>query len=143
MVINYVEFFYVRDLAEALPTTDQAIACFPDTSPSTSQYQTMLQGLQDLRDLVVGALSKPTHREALVLNYHMSTLGQVPFGGHLSPIAAYHSASDSLLVMDVWHTQTEPIWAPLDDVWTAISHIDGESQRARGVLHLVHTTDSE
>ena len=133
----------VRDLTEALPTTDRAIACFPGTSPSTSKYQTMLHELEDLRELVLCVLSKPTNREALVLNYHMSTLGQIPFGGHLSPIAAYHSASDSLLVMDVWHTRTEPIWAPLEDVWTAISHMDSESQRARGVLHLVHATDSE
>ncbi len=133
----------VRNLVEALPTTDRVIAYFPGTGPSTNQQQTMLHKLLDLRELVVRVLSKPTHREALILNYHMSTLGQVPFGGHLSPVAAYHSDSDSLLVMDVWHTQTEPIWAPLQDVWTAISKVDDESQRPRGILHLVHAAEGD
>ena len=133
----------VRNLAQVLPTTDRAIAYFAGAIPSTNQHQTMLHGLNDVRELVVNVLSKPACYEALVLNYHMSTLGQIPFGGHLSPVAAYHSASDSLLVMDVWHTQTEPIWAPLPNVWTAMSHIDNESQRSRGFLHLVHATKGD
>ncbi len=133
----------VRNLAQALPTTDRAIAYFAGAIPSTNQHHTMLHGLHDVRELVVSVLSKPAYCEALVLNYHMSTLGQIPFGGHLSPVAAYHSASGSLLVMDVWHTQTEPIWAPLPDVWTAMSQVDNESKYPRGFLHLMHATEGD
>ena len=146
----------IRILAKALPTTESAISFFPklfngEKSSSNSEtkqgvnlppHQNILRGPQDLRELLASALSKPTHSEGLVLNYHMSTLGQVPFGGHLSPVAGYHAASDSLLVMDVWHTQTEPIWAPLQDVWTAVSEIDPESQRPRGLLRVVHVPDA-
>eukprot|EP01052_Picozoa_sp_SAG31_P008688 SAG31_NODE_442_length_15661_cov_4.132245_7_plen_240_part_00 len=37
-----------------------------------------------------------------LVNYHMGTLGQRPWAGHISPIAGYHAASDSFLVLDVW-----------------------------------------
>ena len=146
----------IRTLAEALPTTESAISLFPkvfndeksNINCETKQgvnlppHHNILQGPQDLRELLASAMSKPSHSEGIVLNYHMSTLGQVPFGGHLSPVAGYHAASDSLLVMDVWHTQTEPIWAPLQDVWTAVSGTDPKSQRPRGLLRVVHVPEA-
>ena len=30
---------------------------------------------------------------AILLNYHMGTAGQRPFGGHISPLGAYHRES--------------------------------------------------
>ena len=38
----------------------------------------------------------------VLLNYHMTSAGQPPFGGHVSPIGAYHAPSRRLLVLDVW-----------------------------------------
>lgn len=147
----------VRALAEALTTTEKAIAFSPaatmipveehntntkDIKNSSNNRQTtttLLEGPHQLRTLVSNVLSEhPSSKQGLVLNYHMSTLGQVPFGGHLSPIAAYHSRSDSILVMDVWHTHTEPVWASVECVWKAISGIDPSSGLPRGLLKLVH-----
>lgn len=152
----------VRTLAEALPTTEKATAFFPVGDETDAEAITkdaaiptatrkVLEEPESLRKLVVEALKEPSRRGGLILNYHMSTLGQVPFGGHLSPVAAYHQASDSLLVLDVWHTKTEPVWAPLcasgsesengsgsGCVWEAISKIDPESGAPRGVLKLEH-----
>mmetsp|Transcript_5168 Transcript_5168/g.12473 ORF Transcript_5168/g.12473 Transcript_5168/m.12473 type:complete len:110 (-) Transcript_5168:502-831(-) len=96
----------------------------------------------------------------------MSTMGQTPFGGHLSPVAAYHEPSDSILVLDPWHTQTEPFWGSLCGVWKAMGGganvaagdggsnddgsvssgssnnnnniLDPESQKPRGLLKVVH-----
>jgi len=146
----------VRALAEALPTTEKAIAFSPaaiivpveehnikntsNNRPSSSTTRTtLLEGPHKLRRLVSNALSEhPSSKQGLVLNYHMSTLGQVPFGGHLSPIAAYHSRSDSILVMDVWHTHTEPVWASVGCVWKAILGTDPSSGLPRGALKVVH-----
>ena len=69
----------------------------------------------------------------MLLNYHMSTLGQTPFGGHVSPVAAYHAPTDSFLIMDTW-PQTEPVWAPAGQVWDAILHVDKNSKRSRGLV---------
>ena len=141
-----------RALAEALPTTKRAITFSPATTVSrkmidesktkeavnSNELRRNLTGPSDLRDLLVEFLSEPPLRTGIVLNYHMSTLGQVPFGGHLSPVAAYDASSDSILVMDVWHTQTEPVWASIETVWKSILEIDTESLEPRGLLRVVH-----
>jgi len=129
-----------KETAVASTTTTIAPAAAAATTTAVATRYT-LSGPNDLRQLVVEVLLKPPSNEGLVLNYHMSTLGQVPFGGHLSPVAAYHEATDSLLIMDVWHTDTEPVWAPLEgSVWKAIAAIDPESGTPRGILKLVHRT---
>ena len=71
--------------------------------------------------------------ERVLLNYHMSTLGQRPFGGHVSPVAAYHAPTDSFLVMDTW-PRTEPVWAPARRLWDAAVHVDDKSGRSRGLV---------
>eukprot|EP00656_Telonema_subtile_P009814 TRINITY_DN14642_c0_g1_i2.p1 TRINITY_DN14642_c0_g1~~TRINITY_DN14642_c0_g1_i2.p1 ORF type:complete len:236 (+),score=52.06 TRINITY_DN14642_c0_g1_i2:124-831(+) len=80
---------------------------------------------------VLEALADPGRR--VLLNYHMSTLGQEPFGGHVSPVVAYHQGTESLLIMDTW-PQTEPVWAARCSVWAAVCHVDGVSKRSRGVV---------
>ena len=128
-----------NEAAKASTTTSTApVAAAAASAAASAAARRILSGPDDLRRLVVEVLSKPPSREGLVLNYHMSTLGQVPFGGHLSPVAAYHGATDCLLILDVWHTETEPVWAPLGGgVWKAIAAIDPESGAPRGILKLV------
>ena len=67
----------------------------------------------------------------VLLNYHMTSAGQPPFGGHVSPIGAYHAPSHRLLVLDVW-PETEPFWCDAAKVHASAFSVDGESQRARG-----------
>lgn len=92
-----------------------------------------LSSVDELRASISATLRTPEAR--VILNYHMTTLGQPPFGGHLSPIGAYHEASDTVLVCDTWQA-TEPVWAPLDAVWRAATGTDGESGQPRGILLL-------
>ena len=56
-------------------------------------------------------------------------------GGHISPIAGWHEASDSYAVLDCWY-ETEPFWAAASQVWAAASAIDEEAGRSRGCLIL-------
>ena len=110
-----------------------------DSATAIATATRLLSGPDELRTIICQVLSNPSSKEGLILNYHMTTLGQVPFGGHLSPIAAYHQTTDTVLIMDVWHTKTEPVWATIDNVWNAISiSIDGESQKPRGLLLIEH-----
>lgn len=50
----------------------------------------------------------------VVTNFSRQALGYTtsPFAGHCSPLAAYHEASDSFLVMDVAIQSWEPVWVP-------------------------------
>jgi hypothetical protein len=145
----------ITSLALALPTTKTAIAFFPSITTTTTDADAdtntaninlddttttrLLSGPNELRKIICRVLSNPSSKEGLILNYHMTTLGQVPFGGHLSPIAAYHQRTDTVLIMDVWHTKTEPVWATIENIWNAISiSKDEESQKLRGLLLIKH-----
>ena len=74
-------------------------------------------------------------RAAVLANYHMGVAGQRPFGGHFSPVVAYHEPSNSFLVLDCW-PKTEPCWHTAEMLWAAMAATDGESQRSRGWVQL-------
>ena len=71
----------------------------------------------------------------VVLNYHMTTMGQPPFGGHFSPVSAFHAPTRRFLVLDTW-PDTEPFWCEADSLVRAAAATDGESGRSRGWLTL-------
>ena len=71
----------------------------------------------------------------IIINYHMSMLGQLEgLSGHLSPLAGYCRAEDTVLLMDVWW-ETRPCWVKLTDLWTAMDTVDTASQEK--VVHRV------
>ena len=89
------------------------------------------QSLEKMRSCLLSALSDGQSR--IVANYHMTTVGQIPFGGHFSTLAAYHGATDRFLTLDCWPT-TEPLWVEAPVLWQATRHHDSDSCRARGFL---------
>ena len=84
------------------------------------------------RDALRAALRAAPERAVLV-NYHMSTAGQRPYGGHVSPLGAYHAGSDRFLVLDTW-PHTRPAWLSADALWAAMAATDAESGMSRGWL---------
>ena len=72
----------------------------------------------------------------VALNYHMTTAGQPPFGGHHSPVAAYHAENRRFLVLDCW-PQTEPAWLEADALVAAAALHDPESSQPLGLLLLL------
>ena len=70
-------------------------------------------------------------RAAVLVNYHMGVAGHRPFGGHFSPLVAYHEGTDRFLVLDCW-PQTEPSWLASERLWSAMAATDAESRLSRG-----------
>lgn len=91
--------------------------------------------LDAMRSKILAALSDPATR--VILNYNRGIVGQ-DGGGHVSPIAAYHEASDSVLVLDVAGYKYPPAWIPMPLLYKAMLDKDTASDRARG-LALVRT----
>ena len=65
---------------------------------------------------------------AVIVNFSRQTLGYTTsaFAGHCSPLAAYHEATDSFLVMDVAIKSWEPVWAPTVLLFKAMHTIGQE-----------------
>ena len=74
-----------------------------------------------------------TADDYVVVNYKRSVLQQAG-GGHISPLAAYHQATDSFLIMDVTPNKADWVWVKADSLLNAMRTFD--SLENRGYLLL-------
>lgn len=73
----------------------------------------------------------------VVINYLRSAIGQQS-GGHISPIGAYHEATDSFLILDVSKYKYPPVWVSAEDLWRAMSEkVDSASGKSRGYVFVM------
>jgi len=77
----------------------------------------------------------------LVANYARAELGQTG-GGHFSPLAAWHQASDHVLVLDVARFKYPPHWVPVERLWQAMATRDEATGLPRGWLALSRPDES-
>ena len=75
----------------------------------------------------------------IILNYDMSTLGQVPGRGHFSLAVAIATPiigdrkQKFLLLLDPW-PETPIAWVPVESMYVAMQTIDAASGENRGCL---------
>lgn len=74
-----------------------------------------------------------TGGDFVLVNYQRAELGQVEMG-HISPLAAYHAATDSFLVLDVAAYKYPSVWVSADALWSAMSAPVGDSPQTRGFI---------
>lgn len=87
--------------------------------------------LEELRAIVTRNLA--TEGDYLLVNYQRESLGQGR-AGHISPLAAYDSSSDRVLIMDTADFKYPHTWVPLDQLYSALLEVDAASGRPRGIL---------
>ena len=56
--------------------------------------------------------------------------------GHFSPIGAYDSESDSVLILDVAKYKYPPFWVTTSDLQASLNTIDSDSGKSRGVVQI-------
>ncbi|MCF7971703.1 MAG: phytochelatin synthase family protein [Methylococcaceae bacterium] len=86
---------------------------------------------QDMSDQVIKAElieNLTTADDYVIINYKRTVLNQ-PGGGHLSPLAAYHKASDSFLVMDVTPNKADWVWVKAELLISAMRTFDTVENR--------------
>jgi hypothetical protein len=71
----------------------------------------------------------------VLLNFDRKQL-QEQGNGHWSPLAAYHAASDTVLVLDVARYKYPPLWVPVSALYAGARSIDSGSGRSRGLVIL-------
>jgi hypothetical protein len=89
--------------------------------------------LAGLRERLLLALREPNTR--VLVNYSRIPLGQEG-DGHISPVAGYDEASDSLLVLDVARYKYPPVWIAMSSLVAAMQRVDPDAGRPRGLLFL-------
>jgi hypothetical protein len=114
-------------------TLDQLAAFARNLGASAEAVHADALDLAALRATISGALAEPASR--VIVNYSRIPLEQAG-DGHISPLAAYDAASDSVLILDVARYKYRPVWVPLATLLAAMRRVDPDSARARGVLIL-------
>ncbi|RTR36504.1 phytochelatin synthase [Shewanella canadensis] len=75
---------------------------------------------------LIDALSN--NEQFVIINYSRKPLNQRG-DGHFSPLAAYHAASDSFLIMDVSNTFQTWVWVESKQLMQAMARIDKQNSR--------------
>jgi hypothetical protein len=86
--------------------------------------------LESFTEKVKSALK--TKRSYVIANF--SGMPNKERGGHFSPIAAYHEATDSFLIMDVSRYKFPPFWVTRKTLWEKMQTIDSGSGKSRGYI---------
>jgi hypothetical protein len=89
--------------------------------------------LEQFRQLLREGLSE--RRDRLVVNYQRNGIAQKG-SGHISPIAAYDSGSDRVLILDVARYRYPAVWVKSEALWRAMGEVDKTSGQSRGLLSL-------
>jgi hypothetical protein len=87
--------------------------------------------LEAFREVARTTLAEPG--VFLAVNYDRKGLKQEG-AGHISPVAAYSSEMDAVLVLDVAAHKYPHTWVPLDKLWSSMNTLDGMSGQSRGYL---------
>lgn len=89
--------------------------------------------LKEFRNSIESNLSQ--EGDFLLVNYQREVLGQGRVG-HISPVAAYDSASDRVLIMDTASYKYPYTWVPVELLFAAMQETDTATGRARGYIEI-------
>jgi hypothetical protein len=89
--------------------------------------------VDDLRRAIQTTLSSRDAR--LIVNYSRKALPQTG-DGHISPIGAYDTATDSVLILDVAKYKYPPVWITVQKLHDAMMLEDTGSKRSRGFVEV-------
>ncbi|CAI4226403.1 unnamed protein product [Auanema sp. JU1783] len=95
--------------------------------------------LNQLREDLINSVRSDD--SVLVAAYDRSVLGQTG-SGHFSPLGAYNSVTDSVLIMDVARFKYPPHWVPLRILQKSMCSVDTSTKKTRGYSLLKLQTDS-
>lgn len=112
-------------------TLDQAAEAVAQFQIHSKAIHSNTITLNKMRDILKSTLKNT--KQYAILNFFRPGL-QEKGGGHFSPVAAYDTASDRFLILDVARYKYPPIWVKAKDIWKAIDTSDNDSQKKRGIL---------
>ena len=120
-----------RDVERDGNTLDQLAGLLSVFEVRVDAYHADSLDVDGCRHLLVEALGSPDKR--VIVDFDRAVLGQKGHG-HFSPLAAYHSAEDRFLLMDVARYKLPPCWVSAELLHAALTGVDPVSGISRGFL---------
>ena len=130
-----MEQFMVLGTCHGMHITMKRPACTHKNAVSNISLQPPEKycSLEDFRNDIRQTLDSQLNHDSsiLVTSFSRSALQQTG-DGHYSPIAAYHEASDHVLVLDVARFKYAPYWVSVEELYQAMEPLDEATQLPRG-----------
>jgi hypothetical protein len=104
------------------------LQCHPANARVVHASDTTLADFRALAEKNLG-----TEGDFLIVNYDRAGVGQETMG-HISPLGAYHKASDKVLLLDVARYKYPPVWADVPALFAAMQTNDFVSAKTRGFV---------
>jgi len=128
-----MEQFTVLGTCHGLNITMKRPATDAGSSSSSSASSQPRYTIQDFRNDIRNTLdSRFNHDNSMLVTSFSRAALQQTGDGHYSPIAAYHEASDSVLILDVARFKYAPYWTTVEDLYQAMEPLDTATQLPRG-----------
>ena len=86
----------------------------------------LMAGIKSFRKVILDVLNDAN--KLIVVNFKGLSLG-AKTNGHISPLAAYDSESDSVLILDVAGYKNPWYWVPVEHLYQAMSTLDNNVTR--------------
>lgn len=112
-------------------TLDQLSTALKAFPVEVRKYHAADVSLARFRDLVRSTTGR--NDRFVLLNFRRMEIGETG-GGHWSPLAAYDSASDSALLLDVARYKYPAVWVPLAQLYAGALAVDSVSGLSRGIV---------
>ena len=91
--------------------------------------------LKKIRDLLVK--NEKGDRDFILANFHQTSFTGDPEGvGHISPIGAFDSKNNHVLIMDVDREYYEPYWVSFETFMKGIDTTDSSNTQKRGIVFI-------
>jgi len=112
-------------------TLDQLSAALGTFPVDVKKFHASDLTLDQFRNLVRDTTAR--HDRFALLNFRRVEIGETG-GGHWSPLAAYDTASDSALLLDVARYKYPAVWVPVAQLYAAAQAVDSVSGLSRGLV---------
>ncbi len=98
--------------------------------------------IEEFRKIITGSCASldSSQMKIIIVNYSRPALNQTG-SGHFSPIGAFHTEKDMVLVLDVARFKHPAHWVPLAVLHAAMAAADPESGKPRGFLVVSSSAD--
>jgi hypothetical protein len=118
------------DLAGLLQARGMEVGMFHGDSLTASEF----------RDRIASNLCRAG--DYMLVNYQRESLGQGRVG-HISPLGAYNSATDQVLIMDTADYKYPHTWVKVASLHAALQEKDRSTDRSRGIVEVGRPTASD
>ena len=117
----------------------------PPTNATAKSLGKELFTLDEFRSDIKRILQQPSGDErgprdarnsVVVTSFSRTALGQTG-DGHFSPLAAYHEATDQVLLLDVARFKYAPYWVSVTSLYCSMIPVDAATDKSRGwfIMH--------